>query len=169
MSDPFLSEIKIVSFGFPPKGWALCNGQSMPINQNQALFSLLGTTYGGDGRTNFNLPNLQGRVPLHLGSGFALGQAAGEASHILSVPEMAAHNHPANGSSTAITSGSPANDYWGDGTASSVNLYSNASINQPMAGNAIGLTGSGQAHENQSPYLVLNYIIALQGIFPSQN
>jgi microcystin-dependent protein len=169
MSEPFLSEIKIVSFGFPPKGWALCNGQLLPINQNQALFSLLGTTYGGDGRVNFGLPNLQGRVPLHFGGGFSLGQLGGEAAHTLNVSEMAAHNHPANGSSTAITSGSPSHDYWGDGTASSVNLYSNSSINLPMAGNAIGLTGSGQAHENQSPYLVLNYIIALQGIFPSQN
>src|SRR5271165_677218 len=114
MATPFLSEIKMFSFGFPPKGWALCNGQLLPINPNQALFSLLGTTYGGDGRVNFGHPNLQGRVPLHFGSGFALGQLGGENSHTLLVSEMAAHNHPANGSATAITSGSPANDYWGD-------------------------------------------------------
>jgi microcystin-dependent protein len=168
MGTPFLSEIKIVSFAFAPKGWALCNGQLLPINQNQALFSLLGTTYGGDGRVNFGLPNLQGRVPLHFGNGFVLGELGGEYSHTLNVSEMAAHNHPANGSSTAITSGSPANDYWGDGTASSVNLYSNTAINSVMAGNAIGVTGGSQPHPNQSPFLTLNFVIALQGIFPSQ-
>lgn len=168
MGTPFLSEIKIVSFAFAPKGWALCNGQLLPINQNQALFSLLGTTYGGDGRVNFGLPNLQGRVPLHFGVGIVLGAQGGENSHTLSVSEMAGHSHQANGSSTSITSGSPVNDYWGDGTASSVNLYSNASINSPMAGNAIGTSGGGQPHQNQSPYLVLNCVIALQGIFPSQ-
>jgi microcystin-dependent protein len=168
MGTPFLSEIKIVSFGFAPKGWALCNGQLMPINQNQALFSLLGTTYGGDGRVNFGLPNLQGRVPIHMGSSFVLGQLGGEANHTLSFSELPTHTHQANGSSTGITSGSPSNDYWGDGSAAGVSLYSSVSINQPMAGNAISVTGGSQAHANQSPYLVLNCVIALQGIFPSQ-
>src|SRR5712691_816603 len=101
MSTPFLSEIKIMSFVFAPKGWAQCNGQLLPINQNQALFSLLGTTYGGDGRVNFALPNLQGQVPVHTGNGFTLGQAAGEVSHTLTTPEMTAHNHLLQGSSTA--------------------------------------------------------------------
>lgn len=126
MSEPFLGEIKIVSFNFPPKGWAFCNGQLLPINQNQGLFSLLGTTYGGDGRVNFGLPNLQGRVPIHIGPGFVLGQLSGEATHTLNVSELAAHNHPANGSTVGITTGSPANNYWGDGSATATNLYSNA-------------------------------------------
>src|SRR5512142_724196 len=98
MSEPFLSEIKIVSFNFPPKGWALCNGQLLPINQNQALFALLGTTYGGDGRVNFALPNLQGRVPLHFGSGFTLGENGGEVAHTLNSSEMPAHTHAPGGS-----------------------------------------------------------------------
>jgi microcystin-dependent protein len=169
MGTPFLSEIKIISFGFAPKGWALCDGQLLPINQNQALFSLLGTSYGGDRRTTFGLPNLQGRVPLHFGNGFVLGQAGGEYSHTLSLSEMAGHTHPANGSSTPVTSGTPVNDYWGNGTASSVDLYSNASINSEMAGNAIGVTGGSQPHPNQSPFLTLNFVIALTGIFPPLN
>jgi microcystin-dependent protein len=168
MGTPFLSEIKIVSFNFAPKGWALCAGQLLPINQNQALFSLLGTTYGGDGRVNFGLPNLQGRVPIHMGSGFVLGQLGGEPTHTLSISELPTHTHQANGSSTAISSGSPANDYWGDGSTLGTSLYNNTAINQGMAGNAITVTGGSQPHENQSPYLVLNCVIALQGIFPSQ-
>jgi microcystin-dependent protein len=170
MSAPYLSEIKIISWNFPPKGWAFCNGQLLPINQNQALFSLLGTTYGGDGRQNFGLPNLQGRVPIHSGNGFVLGQPGGEAAHTLTVSEMAAHNHPANGTSSSVTTGSPANNYWGVAANQPAdNLFANTAINTGMAGNAIGLTGGGQPHENRSPYLVLNCIIALQGIFPSQN
>src|SRR5512135_776084 len=103
MSEPFLSEIKIISFSFAPKGWAFCNGQLLPINQNQALFSLLGTTYGGDGRTTFALPNLQGRVPIHMGNGFTLGQVGGEQSHTVSLAEMPAHTHSAVASSNAGT------------------------------------------------------------------
>lgn len=169
MGTPFLSEIKIVSFGFAPKGWALCNGQLLPINQNQPLFSLLGTTYGGDGRVNFALPNLQGCLPLHFGPGYLLGQPGGEYLHTLSTPEMAAHQHTANGSSSPLASGSPTNDYWGDGTSLGISLYSNASVNAAMAGNAIGNAGGNQAHENRSPYLTLNFVIALTGIFPTRN
>src|SRR6266496_1797042 len=107
MSEPFLSEIKIMSFGFAPKGWALCNGQLLPINQNQALFSLLGTTYGGDGRVNFGLPNLQGRAPMHAGSGHTLGERGGETAHTLSISEMPTHVHTASATSAAATAGAP--------------------------------------------------------------
>src|SRR5512141_3433141 len=122
MAEPFLGEIKIMSFGFPPKGWALCDGQLLPINQNQGLFSLLGTTYGGDGRVNFGLPNLQGRVPIHLGNGHTLGEAAGEQIHTLSVAELAAHSHPAGASSLDGDQPTPTNNLLA-GTAAA-QLYS---------------------------------------------
>ncbi len=165
MGTPFLGEIKIMSFNFPPKGWALCNGQLLPINQNQALFSLLGTTYGGDGQTNFALPDLRGRVPFHVGSGFTQGQRAGEEAHTLNVTELPAHNHVPVGTSSNASAASPAGNLWaanpGGGYASS----SNTSLN----GASVTNTGGGQPHPNQSPYLVLNFCIALQGIFPSRN
>src|SRR6187431_3283788 len=122
MAEPFLSEIRIYSFGFPPKGWALCNGQILPINQNQALFSLLGTTYGGDGRTNFALPNLQGRVPVHVGQGHNLGQASGEPSHTLLTSEMPSHQHTFQG--TTNNADNPA--VTGNLMATSANLYTAA-------------------------------------------
>ena len=165
MSTPYIAEIKIVSFNFPPKGWAFCNGQLLPINQNQALFSLLGTTYGGDGRVNFALPNLQGRVPVHFGNGLLLGQAGGEENHTLVTAEMAAHTHTAFGSSTAASQASPAGNFW---AATSGGSYS-TTASTAMSAAAISAVGGGQAHNNMSPYLVLQYVIALQGIFPSQN
>jgi microcystin-dependent protein len=164
MGTPYLSEIKIVSFNFAPKGWALCNGQLLPINQNQALFSLLGTTYGGDGRVNFGLPNLQGRIPIHMGNGFALGELGGEQAHTLNISELPAHNHTPVGSSAAPTVGSPAGNLW----ASITNLYAAAS-SVSMKPACITANGGSQPHDNMSPYLVLNFVIALQGIFPSQN
>ena len=164
MSTPFLSEIKIVSFNFPPKGWTLCNGQLLPINQNQALFSLLGTTYGGNGQTNFALPNLQGNIPVHEGNGFTLGERGGETSHTLNISELAAHNHVPVGSSASPTVG-PSNALWAKGNAS---VFTQPPINA-MNPQCILPTGGNQPHENMSPYLVLNFIIALQGIFPSQN
>src|SRR5689334_16505335 len=109
MSSPYLSEIRLVSFSFPPRGWAFCNGQLLPINQNQALFSLLGTTYGGDGRVNFGLPDLRGRAPVHMGDGFTLGQRGGEASHTLSITEMPQHLHPVNATTAGATTGTPSN------------------------------------------------------------
>ena len=167
MTEPFLGEIKIFSFVFPPKGWALCNGQLLPINQNQALFSILGTTYGGDGRVNFALPNLQGRVPFHVGSGLTLGQVGGEINHTLLQSEMPAHTHVATASSNLADQVDPTNHYWAKGIASA---YANAgAINSVMAAAAITSVGGGQTHNNMAPYLVLNFCIALVGIFPSRN
>ena len=166
MSTPFLAEIKIVSFNFAPKGWALCNGQLLAISQNQALFSILGTTYGGNGQTNFALPNLQGRVPLHVGQGIILGESAGEVAHTLTIPEMAAHTHLASASSAAQTAAAVANtSYPGSGN---LNAYG-ANPDTPMNTLIVGNSGGSQPHENMSPYLVLNFVIALQGIFPSRN
>jgi microcystin-dependent protein len=167
MAEPFLSEIRIMSFGFAPKGWALCNGQLMPINQNQALFSLLGTTYGGDGRVNFGLPDLQGRLPLHMGNGHTLGERGGEQAHTLSISEIPTHVHALSATSsngTAITPG-------GNLLAGSPNQLYRASDNNATVLNAASVAnvGGSQAHLNMQPFLVLNFSIALQGIFPSQN
>ena len=165
MSEPFLGEIKIISWNFPPKGWTFCNGQLLPINQNQALFSLLGTTFGGDGRTNFALPDLRSRTPLHTGGGFTLGQRGGEESHTLSRQELPQHTHTVQASTVAADQASPVNNFFANpGT----NVYNTAS-NTAMSPSAVSNTGGSQAHENMSPFLVLNACIALQGIFPSPN
>lgn len=165
MSEPFLAEVKIVSFVFAPRGWAVCNGQLLPINQNQALFSLLGTTYGGDGRTNFALPDLRGRTPMHFGSGFALGEKSGEESHTLIIGETPAHNHTVRASSNAGALTGPTNAFWASTTS---NPYSGSS-NAAMAPGALSNVGGSQPHPNMPPYLAVSFIIALQGIFPSQN
>jgi microcystin-dependent protein len=165
MSEPFLAEVKIISWNFPPKGWTFCNGQLLPINQNQALFSILGTTYGGDGRTTFGLPNLQGRMPVHVGNGISLGERGGETSHTLNISELPAHTHTPVGTSNTATDPSPAGNLW---PKDSNNPFS-PSPNSAMSPACILPTGGSQPHENMSPYLVLNFIIALQGIFPSQN
>jgi microcystin-dependent protein len=166
MSEPFLSEIKLVSFNFPPKGWALCNGQFLPINQNQALFSLLGTTYGGNGQTNFALPNLRGRVPIHFGGEHSLGEAAGSTSVTVNQQQMPQHVHLLQASGTdgdtpvpsdKVLALTPAKVY---GPAVSVTSLNQASVTS---------VGGSQPHNNMMPYLVLNFIIALQGIFPSRN
>jgi microcystin-dependent protein len=164
MSEPFLGEIKIVSFNFPPKGWAFCNGQLLPINQNQALFSILGTTYGGDGRVNFGLPNLQGRMPVHVGDGIVLGEQGGETAHTINISELPAHAHTPVGSASPPTLGAAGN-LWATFTANQYNSQPNTSMNP----GCITATGGSQPHDNMSPYLVLNFVIALQGIFPSQN
>lgn len=163
MSEPFLGEIKIISWNFPPRGWSFCNGQLLPINQNQALFSILGTTYGGNGQTTFALPNLQGRTPVHVGQGIILGQSAGEAAHTLSIQEMPTHTHTPVANSALANQGSPANNYW-----SATGSYAPTS-NGSMAPAGILPNGGSQPHDNWTPYLVLNFIIALQGIFPSRN
>jgi microcystin-dependent protein len=164
MSTPFLTEIKIMSFGFPPKGWALCNGQLLPINQNQALFSLLGTTYGGDGRVNFGLPNLQGRTPMHFGSGHTLGELGGEQSHTLSISEIPTHVHVANASSTTANVATSTNDL----LASAAGLYLSPANLTSLLPSTLSTIGGSQAHLNMQPFLTLSFCIALQGIFPSQ-
>ncbi len=163
MGTPFLGEVKIVSFNFAPKGWAQCNGQLLPINQNQALFSILGTTYGGDGRVNFALPDLRGRVPVYVGQGISLGQNGGEQAHTLTQPEMPAHSHLPNANSALANQGAAAGNFW-SGTGS----YA-AQANNTMNPAGITPTGGSQPHENMTPYLTLLFIIALQGIFPSRN
>lgn len=166
MSEPFLSEIKIVSFNFPPKGWALCNGQLLPINQNQALFALLGTTYGGNGQTNFALPNLRGKLPIHMGNGHTLGESAGSTSVTVNIQQLPQHNHIMNAT---------ANPAAGDDATNNVLAQAGQLAFAPFsAGGAMGpqsvtSVGGSQPHNNMMPYLVLNFIIALQGIFPSQN
>lgn len=166
MAEPYLSEVRIFSFSFAPKGWALCNGQILPINQNQALFSLLGTTYGGNGTTTFALPNLQGRVPMHVGNGFTLGQQGGEQAHTLVVNEMPGHTHQAQASTNGPTVTAPTNNFWASNTGFAP-YGSTGDI--AMSPSAISNAGGGQAHENMSPYLTLNICIALVGIFPSRN
>lgn len=169
MSEPFLGEIKLFTMNFAPTGWALCNGSSLAVSQNMALFSLLGTTYGGDGTTNFNLPNLQGRVPIHLGNGHTLGEAAGEFSHTLVIGELPAHNHPAMASSLDGDQPIPTGNLLA-GTATN-QLYSDAATNlaalHPSTLTSAGGSPSTQPHQNTQPSLVLNFCIALQGIFPS--
>jgi microcystin-dependent protein len=164
MATPYLAEIRIFSFNFPPKGWAFCNGQLLPINQNQALFALLGTTYGGDGRTTFALPNMQGNFPLHVGNNFLLGQTGGEFTHTLTTSEMPVHTHAPMGSSTPANLGVPTGNLWATGNAA----Y-NPTANTTMNPAGILSVGGGQGHENRPPFLVLNFCIALSGIFPSHN
>lgn len=166
MSEPFLSEIKIVSFNFPPKGWALCNGQLLPINQNQALFALLGTTYGGNGQTTFALPNLRGQVPIHMGNGHTLGEKAGSTSVTVNIQQLPTHSHVVNANNNAGTQVSPTNNILAKAPANSYGIP--ASV-VPLRPESVTSVGGSQAHNNMMPYLVLNFIIALQGIFPSRN
>lgn len=165
MGTPYLAEIKIVSFNFAPKGWAFCNGQLLPISQNQALFSLLGTFYGGDGVETFRLPNLQASMPIHVGSGFVQGQVGGEVNHTLLLQEIPSHNHTAQGSPAAASSGSASGNSW---AISAQEPYA-ASPNTTMAPAAAASAGGSQPHPNMPPYLVLNFVIAIAGIFPTQN
>jgi microcystin-dependent protein len=172
MGTPYMGEIRMVAFSFAPKGWALCNGQTMQINQNQALFAVLGTTYGGNGQQTFLLPNFQGRTAVGVGSknnspAFAPGQLAGEEQHTLQIAEMPAHNHTPIASSAGSTLPSPASNFWASGTPTA--QYAASPINTPMAPNAISNAGSSQGHENRSPYLVINFLIALVGIFPTRS
>jgi microcystin-dependent protein len=165
MAEPFLSEIRIFSFNFAPKGWAMCNGQLLPINQNQALFSLLGTTYGGNGQTNFALPELRGRCSMHEGSGMTLGERAGEEAHTLTQSEMPAHIHQLNGAAADADNFVVGGNLLGNFN----NGYRSSGTLTTLIPATVGNTGGSQAHENRSPYGVANYCIALQGIFPSPN
>jgi microcystin-dependent protein len=168
VSEPFLSEIKLVSFSYPPRGWAFCDGQLLPINQNQALFSLLGTTYGGDGRTTFALPDLRGRTPIHMGAGFTLGQRGGETSHTLTIGELPQHAHQVNATTATATTGTPSNSVM-LATSTGANAYQSPQNLVAMDPTADSMVGGSQPHENQQPYMTLAFCIALQGIFPSRN
>lgn len=180
MDEPFIAEIMIVSFNFAPRGWALCNGQILPINQNQALFSLIGTIYGGNGITNFALPNLQGRVPIHMGNGHVMGEAAGQRTQTLTISELPIHIHdikksPAGMITAKANTGTAANKMTPEGNYFAPNInetkrFSNRSdSNLGNSAPIIGDTGGNQSHNNMQPFLVLNYVIALQGVFPSRN
>ena len=182
MSTPFLGELRIVSFNFAPKGWAMANGQFLPINQNQALFSLLGTMYGGNGQTTFALPDLRGRIPMHVGDGNTQGQAMGQEFHTITQSEMPAHNHalmantttaPNTNSNTAVAGTSTLGQTIGSpptGANFSLSLYTPTLTNlTSLAPQSVGNTGGSQPHENRQPWTTLNVIIALQGIFPSRN
>ncbi len=167
MSEPFIAEIKIISWTYAPKGWAFCNGQLLPINQNQALFSLLGTTYGGDGRVNFALPDLRGRAPMHFGSGHILGERGGEQSHTLTQGEMPAHNHVLVGANQPADATVLTNNYFGV-VANKIYAPPASALGTMFPGTVSNVGGS-QPHSNMQPYIVLNYVIALVGIFPSRN
>lgn len=165
MSTPFLGEIQIFAFNFAPKGWAMCNGQLISIQQNQALFSLLGTTYGGNGVQNFALPNMQSRVPMHVSNSFPLGTVMGEEAHTLTVNEIPAHTHSLAATTTTADTATPTSA----ALAAATSKIYGSGVNASMAATALANTGGSQPHTNIQPYLVLNFCIALQGIFPSRN
>ncbi len=175
MSEPFLGEVKMVGFNFPPRGWAFCDGQIMSIAQNQSLYSILGTIYGGDGRTTFALPDLRGRTPIHVGDGggstFQEGQKGGAETITLTTAELPSHNHTFNVSSSIGDTGfddNIANQYYavsGDGAT----MYGAATSGDHLAGTALSSTGGSAEHNNIQPYLAINFCIALQGLFPSRN
>jgi microcystin-dependent protein len=180
MSEPFLSEIKLVSFNFPPKGWALCNGQLLPINQNQALFALLGTTYGGNGQTNFALPNLRGRIPMHFGGAHSLGEAAGSPAVTINIQQLPTHTHMVLARTDVVLPDPDPQDPTGKffakpqvalqgGNIQPANLYGSPANMVALTAGTVSSVGGSQPHNNMMPYLTLNWIIALQGIFPSQN
>jgi len=165
VAEPFLAEVRLMSFEFAPKGWALCNGQLLPINQNLALFSLLGTTFGGDGRVNFALPDLRARVPTHVGSGHTLGERGGEGAHTLNIAEVPTHTHLVQASASVGDAVNPTNGV----LAAASNVYRPADNLTALQPAAVAATGGSQAHENRQPFLTLSFCIALQGIFPSPN
>jgi microcystin-dependent protein len=165
MTEPYLGEIRRVAFSFAPRGWALCNGQLLPIATNQALFSLLGTLYGGDGRNTFALPDLRGRSPIHTSDPALRGTPGGEVTHTLTQAEMPAHTHQVQASSAAASTPSPQGAYWAELTQAG---YGSGATGT-MAGASISHSGGGQPHENRSPFLVVTHIIALTGAYPSRN
>lgn len=173
MSEPFLAEIRIYGFNFAPRGWAFCDGQILPINQNQSLYSLLGTTYGGDGRTSFGLPDMRGRTPIHVGRSnggefHTEGQKSGEETHTLAAAEMPNHDHVAQASSTNANQ----NSAQGNLPAAALNLYIPEASNptrQPISSSTVANVGGSQSHDNMQPYIAINFCIALRGLFPSRN
>lgn len=167
MSEPFLAEVRIFGFNFPPRGWATCDGQILPINQYQSLYSLMGTTYGGDGRTTFGLPDLRGRAALHTGDGIALGATGlGEERHTLTATEMPPHTHPLQATSANASSKNPAGNVY---ARAGSNTYHTPGSAVALHAGTVANQGSGQGHENMQPFQVVNFCIALQGLFPSRN
>lgn len=169
MSEPFLAEICIVGFNFAPRGYALCDGQILPINQNQSLFSLLGTMYGGDGRTTFALPELRGRTPIHFDSAHPQAQRAGEENHTLTTAEIPSHTHQLRASNDTADNALPSGMALARSTATDPNWRAPTGTLVDMAPEAVGSAGGGQGHDNMQPYLALNFCIALSGTFPSRN
>jgi len=167
MSSPFVGEIRMFAGNFAPVGWAFCNGALMAIDQNDTLFNLIGTTYGGDGQSTFALPNLQSRVPVHVGPGFALGQAGGAESVTVTVSQIPAHSHVPLSNSAAGTQTSPAGGVWALDTG--LSPYSSAAPSVALSPNAIGSSGGSQPHDNMIPFLVINFILSLFGIYPTQS
>lgn len=169
MADPYIGEIKLFGFHYAPQGWALCNGQLLPINQNQALYAILGTRYGGNGQTTFALPDLRGRAPVHVSNNVALGQSAGAENHTLTTQEMAQHSHGVAGSSGAANQSAVTGHTWADFTDTAFKPYSNVEPNTTLNPGAMSAVGGSQPHTNMQPYLTLNFCIALMGEFPTQN
>ena len=174
MSEPFIAQVQIFAGSFAPRGWAFCDGQLLPIAQNTALFSLIGTTYGGDGRTTTALPNLRGRAPMHPGRGPGLtsrrlGQQGGTEMETLTAAQMAGHNHNPMGSATAANQRVPTGHVVATGGGRGTNLYQNDTTSNTVAFREFGNAGGGGAHNNMQPFLTLNYIIALIGLYPSRS
>ncbi|TVT78703.1 MAG: phage tail protein [Denitromonas halophila] len=174
MSDPFIAEITMFGGNFAPRGWAFCDGQLLPIAQNTALFSILGTTYGGDGRTTFGLPDLRGRLPMHPGNGPGLssrrlGEKGGVENVTLNANQIPAHNHAANAVAPAGNSNDAAGNFWADDAGAASATYSSGPATTTMNAGAIGNAGGGQSHTNVQPFVCVSFIIALQGVFPSRN
>ena len=166
MSEPFLAEVRMVGFNFAPKGWAFCDGQILPINQNQSLYSLLGTTYGGDGRTSFALPDLRGRTPIHEDGNHSLGSKSGQESQTLANADIPSHAHVAQATSAAVSTADPNGNLLGSNAGNPYHAFGTAT---EMAADTVENTGGGQAHPNMQPYLAVNFCIALRGLFPSRN
>jgi len=171
MSDQYVGEIRVFGGNYAPEGWAMCNGQLLPINGNEALFSLIGQTYGGDGVTNFALPDLRGRLALHMGTGttgsiYSMGQVGGSETVTLTSAQLPAHTHAAQAQSAQGTAASPSNAFW---AGSTINQYANTAPDGVMDPAALGSAGGNQAHDNMMPYLTLTFIIALEGIYPDHN
>jgi microcystin-dependent protein len=172
MSEPFIGEIRVFGFNFPPLGWATCAGQLLPISQNTALFSVIGTYFGGNGTSNFALPNLQGNVPVHVGTGpgptpRSIGETGGASQVTLNVAEMPAHSHPADCNSGAGTSYGPANNVWASDAGGASEYAATPTV--ALAANALAAAGAGQPHDNMQPYLAVNFCIALQGVYPARS